>query len=78
MLEFREFNRGCEKMQNNKRIQAAMLADAVNSIEGVPVRLYARELSQQWVNGEITAEQMKNAMLVSHKSLSVLSGKNYG
>ena len=32
-------------MQNNRRIQAVMLADAINAIEeGVPVGLYAKTL----------------------------------
>ena len=65
-------------MQSNRRIQAAMLADAINAIEGVPVRLYAQNLSLQWVDGKITAEQMRTAMLVSHKQLSVLQGNNHG
>ena len=45
----------------NRRIQAVKLADALNSIEVVPVSNYAKELSQSWVNGELTGEQMKTA-----------------
>ena len=43
----------------NRRAEAVKLADALNSIEGVPVSDYAKELSQSWVNGEFTGEQMK-------------------
>ena len=64
-------------MPNNRRIQAAMLADTINAIEGVPVRLYAKNLSQQWIDENITTEQMRTAMQVSHKQLSALHGKNY-
>jgi len=63
-------------MQNNRRIQAVMLADAINAIEGVPVRLYAKVLSQQWAEGKITAEQMRGALSISHKQLADLSAKN--
>lgn len=49
-----------------RRIQAVKLADALNAIEGVPVSDYAKTLSQCWANGELTGEQMKNALLASH------------
>ena len=40
----------------SRRIQAVKLANALNTIEGVPVSDYAKELSQQWANGEISGE----------------------
>lgn len=51
----------------NRRAEAAKLANAPNSIGGVPVSDYAKELSQSWVNGELTGEQMKTALLPSTK-----------
>lgn len=51
----------------NRRTEAVKLADALNSIEGVPVSDYAKELSRSWVNGELTGEQMKTALLPSTK-----------
>ena len=54
----------------NRRAEAVKLADALNSIEGVPVSDYAKELSQSWVNGELTGEQMKTALLAFHKKIA--------
>lgn len=50
-----------------KRQHAVRVADAINKIEGVPVTAYARRLSVKWANGEITGEQMKEALLAIHK-----------
>ena len=63
-------------MVNQRRIEAIKLADAINSIEGVPVRVYAKELSMQWAMGNITGEQMKAAMAISHKQLAMQARKN--
>lgn len=63
-------------MVNQRRIEAIKLADAINSIEGVPVRAYAKELSMQWAMGNITGEQMKAAMAISHKRLAMQARKN--
>lgn len=54
----------------NRRVQAVKLADALNAIEGVPVSVYARTLSRCWANGELTGEQMKAALLASHRKLA--------
>lgn len=54
----------------NRRIQAVKLADALNAIEGVPVSDYAKMLSCCWANGELTGEQMKAALLASHRKLA--------
>ena len=51
----------------NKRRIAINVADAINSIEGVPVSDYAVELSNQWANGVITASQMKEMLLNVHR-----------
>ena len=53
--------------QLNKRIAAVKTADAINAIEGAPVSDYARRLSASWARGELTGEQMKTALLASHK-----------
>ena len=51
----------------NRRIAAVKAADAINAIEGVPV--YAKTLSACWARGEITDQQMKSALLASHRRL---------
>ena len=57
--------------QNYKRRAAAVkTADAINAIEGSPISDYARELSLRWSRGEITEDEMKTALLESHKELA--------
>lgn len=53
-----------------RRIQAVKLADALNAIEGVPVSEYAKMLSHCWANGDLTGEQMKEALQASHRKLA--------
>ena len=53
----------------NRRIAAVKAADAINAIEGVPVSDYAKTLSACWARGEITDQQMKSALLASHRRL---------
>ena len=57
-------------MARERRIQAVKLADALNAIEGVPVSNYAQTLSACWARGELTGEQMKTALLASHRKLA--------
>lgn len=52
-----------------KRKSAIKLADTLNKIEGVPVSEYARQLSEKWARGEITGQQMKEALIASHKKV---------
>ena len=52
-----------------RRLAAVKLADAVNKIEGVPVTSQAKNLSAQWVRGEITGSEMKVALIAVHKRL---------
>ena len=59
-----------DQMQN-RRIAAVKAADAINAIEGVPVSDYAKTLSACWARGEIT-EQMKSALLASHRKLAAM------
>ena len=56
--------------QLNKRITAVKTADAINAIEGAPVSVYAWQLSASWARGELTGEQMKTALLASHKLMA--------
>lgn len=53
-----------------RRIQAVKLADALNAIEGHPVSAFAKALSDSWVRGELTGEQMRNALLASHRRIA--------
>lgn len=62
----------------NKRWQAVKLADALNAIEGVPVSSYAKTLSRCWANGEITGEQMKTALLASHRKMAEAEAHAHG
>ena len=59
----------------NRRIQAVKLADALNAIEGVPVSDYAKTLSQCWARGELTGDQMKEALLMSHRRMACKAGE---
>ena len=46
-----------------KRRRAEKTAYAINSIEGVPVSEETKRLSSQWVNGELTIEQIKAELI---------------
>lgn len=54
----------------SRRIQAVKLADALNTLEGVSVSDYAKELSRQWANGEISGEEMKSLLLEHHRKIA--------
>lgn len=58
------------EQERRRRIAAVKTADAINAIEGAPVSEYARELSLRWSRGEITGEEMKAALLESHRRLA--------
>lgn len=53
-----------------KRIAAVKAADAVSAIEGTPISDYARDLSASWARGEITGDEMKDALLTYHRKLA--------
>lgn len=59
--------------ERNRRIQAVKLADALIAMEGGIVSDYAKTLSQRWADGELTGEQMKEALLAFHRKLVVQS-----
>ena len=54
----------------SQRIQSVKSADALNTIEGISISDYAKELSQQWVNGEISGEEMKSLLLEHHRKIA--------
>lgn len=51
-----------------KRRRSVKIANAVNSIEGVPASESSKLLSDSWSNSEITTEQMKTELLVKYKT----------
>lgn len=54
----------------NHRIAAVKVADAINTIGGVPVPNHARNLSDRWARGEITGEEMKAALLSYYQKMA--------
>lgn len=46
-----------------KRLRAVKIAKAINSIEGVPIPDETDQFFRQWINGEITDEQLTAVML---------------
>ena len=54
----------------HKRLAAFKTADAINAIKGVPVSADAKFLSEKWVRGELTGEQMKQALLDLHRKIA--------
>ena len=64
-----------QKIAQRKR--AMRVADAVNKMEGVPVRCYAIELSNAWCEGKITGAQMKETLLKSHMEMARRVKYNY-
>lgn len=52
-----------------KRKRAVKVADAINSIEGVPVSAYAKELSEKWTQGIISDSQMIELLVNAHKKV---------
>ena len=56
--------------QLSKHVAAVKTTDEINAIEGTPVSAYARQLSASWARGELTGEQMKTALLASHRLMA--------
>ena len=56
--------------QIRRWIAAVKTADAINAIEGVSVSNHARMLSCSWARGELSGEQMKAALLASHRKMA--------
>lgn len=55
--------------QIQKRKRALRIADALNSIEGIPVSAYAVESSEMWARGTISAAQMKELLIKAQKKV---------
>ena len=49
-----------------KRLRAVKIANAINSIEGVPLSDKVKQISERWANGEITSEQIHKIALVAY------------
>ena len=54
----------------HKRLVAVKTADAINAIHGVPISADAKLLSEKWVRGELTGEQMKQELLDFHRKIA--------
>ena len=54
----------------HKRLAVLKTADAINAIKGVPVSADAKFLSEKWVRGELTGEQMKQELLDLHRKIA--------
>lgn len=52
-----------------RRKRAVKVADAINSIEGMPVSAYAKELSEKWAQGIISDSQMIELLVNAHKKV---------
>lgn len=49
--------------EKEKRQRAVKIAKAINSIEGVQIPDETDEIFRQWIDGEITDEQLTEIML---------------
>ena len=54
------------KADFHKRLAALKTADAINATKGVPISADAKLLSEKWLRGELTGEQMKQELLDLH------------
>ncbi|MFI3326568.1 MAG: hypothetical protein R3Y35_10410 [Clostridia bacterium] len=59
------------RYEHTKRLKAVRIADSINAIEGAPVSLNAKLLSQRWAKGEISGAEMKAILIKNHKRLQV-------
>ena len=58
------------KADFHKRLAAVKTADAISAINGVPISADAKLLSEKWVRGELTGEQMKQELLALHRKIA--------
>ena len=49
--------------EKEKRLRAVKIAKAINSIEGVPIPDETNEFFRQWIDGEISDDQLTEIML---------------
>ena len=60
----------------HKRLAAVKTADAINAIKGVPVSADAKLLSEKWVRGKLTGEQMKQELLELHRKIAAVENRS--
>ena len=58
------------KADFHKRLVAVKTTDAISAINGVPISADAKFLSEKWVRGELTGEQMKQELLDLHRKIA--------
>ena len=49
-----------------KRKRAVKISDTINSINGVPMSDFAKELSDEWVKGTISDSKMIELLINAH------------
>ena len=49
--------------EKEKRLRAVKIAKAINRIEGVPIPDETNEFFKQWIDGEISDDQLTEVML---------------
>ena len=54
----------------HKSLSAVKTAGAISAINGVPVSADAKFLSEKWLRGELTGEQMKQELLDLHRKIA--------
>ena len=54
----------------HKSLAAVKTADAISAINCVPVSADAKFLSEKWLRGELTGEQMKQELLDLHRKIA--------
>lgn len=59
-----------DQQAKTRRPAAVKAADAINAIEGVPVSDYALSLSDRWSKGEITGDEMREALLEHYRGMA--------
>ena len=64
------------KADFHKRLVALKTADAISAINGVPVSADAKFLSEKWVRGELTGEQMKQELLDLHRKIAAVENRS--
>ena len=56
--------------EQKRRVAAIKTADAINAIEGAPISDFARKLSNSWAKGELTDEQVQDALWTYHQQIA--------
>ena len=62
-LTFEQFEFHGFRKEKEKRLRAVKIAKAINSIEGVPIPDETNEFFRQWIDGEISDDQLTEIML---------------